>query len=313
MLALLLACSEPADKDSAGTSGLPTLTPPPEGEGFQLSMTDITVPPFTEVWLCNVLPIPVDTAMNINRVDFLQTAGLHHVTISTPGLVPGLIPYGSYDCNDLYADSVLMQEAIMMFGGAGEAEGEMNLPEGVAATLPAGIDIIHEVHYVNTTDKPADLYSWLNAWSIPDDEVVEGIWGGSVRDEFINIPASSTHTEWSRCVFNRDVEIHFLASHAHGRGTSFTIAPFDGSATGEVFYENTDLHSPMITQYDPPLVVPQGQGFEWACTWRNDDPHEVFYGLTAEDEMCNLAVVHTPFDLSAACEVVETSDGVLWE
>jgi hypothetical protein len=28
--------------------------------------------------------------------------------------------------------------------------------------------------------------------------------------------------------------------------------------------------------------------------------------------MCNLAVVHTLCDLSAQCEVVETSDGVLW-
>lgn len=28
--------------------------------------------------------------------------------------------------------------------------------------------------------------------------------------------------------------------------------------------------------------------------------------------MCNLAVVHAPFDLSAQCVVVESSDGNLW-
>jgi hypothetical protein len=38
----------------------------------------------------------------------------------------------------------------------------------------------------------------------------------------------------------------------------------------------------------------------------------VNYGLTSTDEMCNLAIVHTPFNMSALCEVVETSDGVLW-
>ena len=42
-------------------------------------------------------------------------------------------------------------------------------------------------------------------------------------------------------------------------------------------------------------------------------PPGITYGLTAEDEMCNLAIVHTPFDPTASCVVVETSDGVLWE
>lgn len=314
-LLCLAACSGEEAKDSP--AALPALDPPAAGEGFQLSMTGMVVEPYTEVWLCDVYPLPEGAAgdnltANVNRIEFLQTPDLHHVTISTPGLTPGLIPYGRYNCQDLYSDASLMETMVMMFGGAGDATGEMRLPEGVAAQLPPNLDVIHEVHYVNTTDQPVDLYSWLNGYTLDDAEVVDGIWGGSVRDEYINIPASTTHTEWSRCVFNRDVEVQFLASHSHARGVSFTIAPFDGAATGDIFYENTDWHSPMIVQYDPPLVVPQGQGFEWACTWRNDSDAEVHYGLTADDEMCNLAVVHTPFDVSAECTVVETSDGVLW-
>jgi hypothetical protein len=310
MLLLLLACkSDPTDSSPS----IPTLDPPAEGEGFQLAMTDLIVEPFTEVWLCNVYPIPTTTTANVNWVDYVQTPGLHHVTVSTLGFTAGLVPYGSYDCNALYADSTLMESTIMMFGGAGEAEGTLSLPQGVAATLPTGIDILHEVHFVNTTDQPVDLYSYLNAYTISDSEVVDGIWGGSVRDENIHVPPKSTHTEWSRCVFNRDVEVHFLASHSHGRGIEFSIASFDGSTVGESFYTNTDWQDPMIVQYNPPLVVPQGQGFEWSCTWRNDDDKEILYGLTSDDEMCNLAVVHTPFDLNAACEVVETSDGVLWD
>ncbi len=59
--------------------------------------------------------------------------------------------------------------------------------------------------------------------------------------------------------------------------------------------------------------MPAGAGFEYACTWRNDTDDMVPYGLDSQDEMCNLAIVHTPFSMSAQCEVVETSDGVLWE
>ena len=133
-----------------------------------------------------------------------------------------------------------------------------------------------------------------------------------MRDEHIEIPAEAEHTEWSRCVMNQDVEVLFLASHTHSLGIEFTIAPFDGERVGEVFYRNTDWHVPQIEQYDPPRIVPKGQGFEWTCTWRNPAPRTVQYGLDAADEMCNLAVVHTPFSLSARCEVTETSDGVLW-
>jgi hypothetical protein len=187
------------------------------------------------------------------------------------------------------------------------------LPEGVAATLPAGIQILHEVHYVNTTSEEVPIYSYINGLTIPESEVVDGIWGGSVRDEHIEIPPQAEHTEWSRCVMNEDVEVQFLASHTHEKGVEFTIAPFDGTTTGEVFYRNDDWHDPMIEQYMPAITVPAGQGFEWACTWRNDTDEAVNYGFNATDEMCNMAIVFTPFSVTAACEVVETSDGVLWD
>ena len=60
-------------------------------------------------------------------------------------------------------------------------------------------------------------------------------------------------------------------------------------------------------------MVPAGEGFEYTCTWNNDTDQPISYGTTAKDEMCNLSIVHTPMNMSAACEVVETSDGVLWK
>ena len=89
------------------------------------------------------------------------------------------------------------------------------------------------------------------------------------------------------------------------------IAPFDGETgeVGEVFFSNDDWHTPMITQYDPPMVVPAGQGFEWTCEWNNTTDNEVVYGNESTDEMCNMAVVFRPVEgmisMSAACEVVE--------
>ena len=96
------------------------------------------------------------------------------------------------------------------------------------------------------------------------------------------------------------------------KGTRFTVAEWDGASASDIFFDNDDWHSPKITQYDPPLVVPAGTGFEYACTWENTTDVEVNYGLDASDEMCNLAIVFTPLSPTALCEVVETSDGALW-
>jgi len=309
-LLTLTACSKDVE-DTAETAEIPTLAPPAEDEGFQLALTAVA-PAQSEIWVCEVYPLPTDDAASVHRVEYLQNEGTHHLTLSTM-LTGGTIPHGTYDCDDLYGDTSLMDDQIMIFGTQGEPEGQMILPDGVAAQLPGGLDIIHEVHYVNTSSEDLQLYSYLNAYTMDDDDVEEGIWGGSVRDEHIVIPPEAeSHSEWTRCVMNEDVEVLFLASHTHEKGIEFTIAPYDGETVGEVFFSNDDWHDPQITQYDPPLVVPAGEGFEFTCTWRNDSNEEVNYGPDSTDEMCNLAVVHTPFSVTAQCEVVESSDGELW-
>lgn len=315
MFFFLAACTQapsgsPAD-DTAPVE-IPTLTPPPAGEGFQVAMFG-TAPPNAESWICSVYNLPTTQAEAVNSVQYLQNEGTHHMTLSTTALSDTPLSEGTYDCADLYADSSLMEDVVMMFGNQGDAEGTLTLPEGVAANLPAGIQVLQEIHYVNPTAEEVPLYSYLNAWTIPQDEVVDGIWGGSVRDEFLEIPAQTEHTEWSRCVMNEDVEVQFLASHTHAQATNFTIAPFDGVTTGDVFYTNDDWHDPKIEQYTPALTVPAGQGFEFSCTWFNDTDETLHYGLLSTDEMCNMAIIFTPFSMTAACEVVETSDGVLWE
>ncbi|MES2638656.1 MAG: hypothetical protein V4850_04220 [Myxococcota bacterium] len=317
-LAVLAACSAgpsdsgPADSGDDVVAELPVLAPPPAGEGFQISMFG-TAPANTEVWLCEVYDLPTTELQAVHAVQYLQNEGTHHMTLSTTALATEPLAPGSYDCNALYADSTVMQDAVMMFGSQGDAEGTLTLPDGVAANLPAGIQVLQEIHFVNTTSTDVALYSYLNGWTIPQEDVVSGIWGGSVRDETITLPPQQETTEWSRCVMNEDVEVQFLASHTHATATKFTIAPFDGVTTGEVFYTNTDWHDPKIEQYNPPRIVPAGQGFEFACTWFNGTDETVSYGLASTDEMCNLALVFTPFSMTAACEVVETSDGVLWQ
>lgn len=313
ILFTVLGCTN-TDKEtgeSTETNAVELIAPPAEGEGFQLAL-DHFVPPYTEVWQCNVYRLETETMSNVNSIEFQQNEGMHHMTISTTGFTGGQIEPGSYDCNSLYADQ--MDSLLMMFGSQGDAHDLLTLPEGVVARVPANIDIVHEIHYVNTTDQPLDLYSRVNAYTIPDSDVTSGIWGGNVRDEHINIPANAeAHTEWTRCVMNEDIEVLFMASHMHQLGIAFNVRLFDGTTSGDIFYTNDDWHNPKIIKYDEPIIVPAGTGFEYSCTWKNPNDFDINYGLTSDDEMCNFTYVHTPESMSAQCTVVETSDGVLWE
>jgi hypothetical protein len=305
------ACST-STGDSDSTGGIEPLAPPPAGEGFQLEM-EFTAPALTEVWMCNVYTIPITEPAAVNQVEYQQNFGTHHMSISTMGLVGGQIEPGQYDCNDLYADPEFMENQIMIFGGQGDADGEINLPEGVVANLPVGIDIIHEVHYVNYASEDVELYSRVNAWTIPQNQVTDGIWGGSVRDYNIEIPPQSEHVEWTRCLMNEDVDVLFLASHMHKTGFHYTIAPFDGTTVGEVMYTNDDWHSPKVVQFDTPMRVEKGKGFEFACHYRNETDAPIRYGLTADDEMCTMTLVHTPMSITAKCEIVAASNALTAE
>lgn len=312
-LVCLFALSGCPESELDAEDSVVFIEPPAAGQGFQLRMETVA-PPNSEVWMCQIGELPTTDFAYVNSVEYQQNPGLHHMTLSTPGLFASHeLPPGIYDCNDVYTGE-FMANQVMFFGSQGTDHDTMHLPEGVVADLPPALDVVHEVHFVNTSSEPINVYSVVNGYTIPETQRVEGIWGGSVRDEHINMPADAEeYTEWSRCVFNERVEVLFLASHTHAMGTLFTVREFDGSEVGPIFYENDDWHDPKITQYEEPIVREVGEGFEWACTWRNRTDHLVEYGLTADDEMCNLAVVHMPFSTSARCEVVETSDGVLWE
>lgn len=291
---------------------LPSLPIPALGEGMQFTL-DVVAPPNEELWKCHVYPLDTSDFIYVNSVESIQNEGMHHMTISAIDFRLGVeIEEGWYDCAELYEE--YMGSFVMVYGaGVSAAHESLTLPEGVVAAIPPGVSLMHEVHYVNVSEKEEALFSRVNAYTIPLEDVTDYIFGGSIRDETIHLPPQETTSEWTRCVMNKDIDLHFMASHTHALGIEFTAALFDGENTGEVFYKNNDWHDPYIQKFETPIHIPAGQGFEYKCTWNNPTNEVIGYGSTAAHEMCNLTIVHTPGDQDIECKVVETSDGVLWE
>ena len=297
LLGLTVGCGATTDDD--------ILPPPPAGQGMQISYSAVA-PAGTEIWKCNVSDLPNPTFYDVNHVESVQNEAVHHMDLMAIQLAaPDLAP-GEYDCADVYAQyPKLMDEGILIYASQ-QAEQQINLPTGVAAELLPKMRVMHEIHYVNTTEETVTAYSKINAYKYPAEKVQQTIWGGAVRDTDINIPAGATsHVEWTRCTMNADVDVLFLSSHTHKLAETTVIRSFNGADTGDVMYSNTDWHAPPLQDHTAaPIHVAAGQGFEFECHYKNAGAADVHWGFTAADEMCQIALVYTPGETTRKCEVV---------
>ncbi|MBM4359579.1 MAG: hypothetical protein FJ096_15865 [Deltaproteobacteria bacterium] len=307
-VALVAGCTSGTPPAPSPTDDFP---PPTEEQGFQVSMS-VSAPAGAEIWKCKIDYLPSTLGFfAANRVASKQTDYIHHMDIMALAFTPLELEPGIYDCDAIYyAHKELMEDGIFLYASQ-QAEQQIQLPKGTAAMIPSKMQYMQEIHYVNTTNAPVDVFSKVNVHTIPPLEVTDRIWGGVVRDAHINVPPMAKHEEWSRCIMNEDVEVLFLSSHTHKLGKKVTAARFDGTTTGDVFYENDDWHAPKLDNYAPPMRLKKGEGLEFHCFFENDSDKAVHWGFGADDEMCQLGLVFTPSSTTAACEVVETSDGVI--
>jgi len=300
-----LACSGDPEGPGPGDDPLP---PPAEGEGYQVSMTTMA-PAGTEIWTCQISELPNQGWLDVGEVRSVQSPGVHHMDISTLIFTDIEFEAGVYDCNDVYRQYPQLMDDAMVLYAAQRADQKIVLPAGTVAHLPPHLKVMHELHYVNGTEEDAEVFSKINMYrtTVP---ATESIWGGAVRDTNLTVPPGDS-VEWTRCVMTDDVDVLFLSSHTHQLATSVEVRPFDGTATGDVLYTNTDWRSPALETFAQPLHVAKGSGFEFSCNYRNPTAETVHWGFRAADEMCQIALVYTPGEATRKCEIVETSDGVL--
>jgi hypothetical protein len=289
----------------------PGLEVPPDGQGFHLQM-EFDTPPGAESWKCQILPpLDFDATQNVQRVQHLQSTVVHHMDIVVLLSAGVNKPPGQYDCAELYNDYPKLMEETNLYA-AQSASGEVDLPPGVVAAVPPALTLMYEVHHINASTQPMHVKSEISAWTIPKDQVVSTIWGEVVRDRYINIDPMSDHTEWSRCILDKDIDLLILSTHTHRLGKDAHILRWDGTNTGEELYVNTDWQAPKLLNYGTmPIHMHAGEGFELRCHYVSDRTTEVNWGFSASDEMCQFVFVYSPGNTVATCNVTETSDGVI--
>ena len=87
--------------------------------------------------------------------------------------------------------------------------------------------------------------------------------------------------------FKMDEKRHIgqVFSHAHEKMTEFVVEISGGDRNGEVIYWTNDWEHPPIINFDPPIILFEGQGLKLKATYDNWTSRPITFGFKSTDEM----------------------------
>jgi hypothetical protein len=180
----------------------------------------------------------------------------------------------------------------------GWAPGDMPavFPSGTAKRIPAGAELMFEVHYTPNGTAQTDRSSVgiVFAKQPPEREVETNI----LANMDVRIPpAAANHRAAMDFTFRDDALVLSFMPHLHLRGTSAKyVATYpDGRRETLLSVPDYDFNWQSVYRFREPLEVPKGTRLTWSSTWdnsadnpRNPDPtQEVRWGQQTWDEMQN--------------------------
>jgi len=260
------------------------------GRGCQIMVGPVPVPSGSELTECTYLKMPGKRDIAVNRVKIKVQGGSHHIHLYRPIDPTMNVTDGHEACNfalnfDVWQLVLASQNTLLNW----------KLPPGIAFHFRAGEQLVAQTHFVDNglLATPEPGWAGFNLYSIPKRKVTSyaGAFFGQDRD--VVVPAHSTATATTRCLFPKPVKLLALTGHYHFRGTHFTAGSWDGTSGNEI-YSFTGYTEPTFTRY-PPNAIPEVPGVQWTCTYDNPTDENFSFGpFTDRNEHCNMFAFYYP-------------------
>ena len=259
--------------------------------GMQMMIGPVTVPHGSEITECTYFKNPSKVDMAVNRVRIQVAGGSHHIHIYRPVDPSMNVADGHETCNfalnfDVWQLIIASQNVSL----------DWKLPRGIAFMFRGGEQLVAQTHFVDNglLSTPADGWAGFNLYAMKKGKVKSfaGAFFGQDRD--VTVPAHSTATATTRCVFPRPVKLLALTGHYHFRGKRFTVNEWDGTTTGDQLYSFDGYTEPFFQRYSGKFQ-PEVPGLEWTCQYQNDTDETFTFGpFTDRNEHCNLFGFYYP-------------------
>jgi hypothetical protein len=290
LLALLAACDGVAED---ATLGAPTVTPATtdEGQWSTLISVDWTLEGGSEGFICALHTVEEDLLVRSFRAD--SPLGTHHTVLT---MTEAVGEDRVFPC-----DPGAMSDAMLFASGYGTDD--LSLPEGVAIRIPAGKQVLLNLHLFNMYPESRSGTSATLIQTLNEEDVVaeaEVVFAGTAD---FAIPPNEEASATGSCVFEQDATLLSLWPHMHEHGRHMVIEHHGAHGV-------TTLHDAPYSFYDQtnepiePLVVRAGERIDVTCRWHNTSDEVVSYGDTSIEEMCFAGLYRYPaFSRGLYCDL----------
>ncbi len=254
--------------------------PAPDADPWRvLVAADWSVPAGREQFMCALATVPADTTVAAFRT--VAPAGTHHTLLTVTEPVG---PDGTFEC-----DAGTLSDAMMFASGI--ATNDLLFPAGVGMRIPAGKQVLLNLHLLNATGAVlAGRSAVLVRPAEADAVAAEMVFAGTVDFE---IPPGEEREATGSCTFAEDATVFDLWPHMHRLGTHMTIVHRSSAGTTTLHDAPYDVHE---QRHYPiaPRAVRRGDRIDVTCRWKNSGASTVRYGDTSADEMCFAGVFRYP-------------------
>jgi hypothetical protein len=168
---------------------------------------------------------------------------------------------------------------------------EMKMPDGVGLPMPAGAQIMLNMHFINPSSAPAYPQVKMNVLYAKNVQ-----YKAAAMVSFntqINVPAATAsgpgkQTVSGSCTAPTGSKFFVLTTHTHKHGVDTRVNYVSGGVTTNLV-NTTDWEHPDVALWNRPdfLTVRSGDSFTYSCSYVNDGSSPVVVGETAaSNEMC---------------------------
>jgi hypothetical protein len=284
-LLVLLLCGIASSCDDSEE----TAEPVAEAEWETLVGADWTLPPGTEGYVCARKTISED--LWVSAFGAVAPPGTHH-TVLTYG--PPTEPDGVFDCNTAINHDVMIY-------GSGVGSRPFTMPEGVAVRIPAGQQLLLNLHLFNTTAQELSGSSAITFQKLTDEAreqtiEAEAILAGPTS---LDIPPGE-HSITGGCTLKKDATLFAVGPHMHQLGVHMTVTAHSSDAGSRTILDVPySFDDQQVTPIPEAVPMRAGDFVEVRCDYRNNTNDTVTWGESSLDEMCFAGLYRYPRDPEA--------------
>lgn len=277
---VLLGCGSGGGSTDDPDAAPPTADADPAGY-HELISQDWTLGSGTEEFHCVKLTTP--TELWIHGIRPIAPLGTHHTVLAFQD-PDG--PDGDSTCGQTFA----LGSTVLYASGVGTDA--LELPDGVAVKIPAGKQIMLNLHLFNATGDALTGHSGIEILQM-DAAAVQQEAGVILAGKMIGLnipPGESTQTGY--CTIPSATELYAIMPHEHVLGTHLAVTHQTDSNSRVLMDEPYSFSDQRYRVLSPTEQAGASTTLKIDCSYNNTTSQTVHFGESTTDEMC-FAITYT--------------------